>query len=148
MTGNDTERDRAERSALAQFRYLLDAYGAEPRRWPHDRRAAAEALLMRSPEAKALHAAALRLDALLDAAPAEPAPAHLIGRVLAGAPQPAEARRGWFAGLLKPAAGLALVAVLGLGLGGVVSPFAGANGEMGESESVTLAIGDLPEVEL
>src|SRR6185503_17724590 len=143
MTGNETERD-----ALARFEALLDAYGAEPRRWPAERRAAAEALLVRSREAQALHAAAGRLDGLLDAAAPDPAPAHLIGRVLAAAPKPAAARGGWFAGLLKPAAGIAFAAVLGLGLGGVISPFAAANGDVADSESVTLAIGDVPEVEL
>jgi len=143
MTGNETERD-----ALARFEALLDAYGAEPRRWPAERRAAAEALLARSSEAQALHAAAGRLDGLLDAAAPAPAPAHLIGRVLAAAPKPAAARGVWFAGLLKPAAGIAFAAVLGLGLGGVISPFAAANGDVADAESVTLAIGDVPEVEL
>ena len=143
MTGNDTERE-----ALARFEALLDAYGAEPRRWPADRRAAAAALLARSPEAQALRAAAARLDGLIDAARVEPAPAHLIGRVLAAAPKPAAPRRGWVAGLLKPAAGLAFAAVLGLGLGGVVSPFGAGNGELADADSVTLAIGDVPEIEL
>jgi hypothetical protein len=143
MTGNETERD-----ALARFEALLDAYGAEPRRWPADRRAASESLLARSPEAQALHAAARRLDGLLDAAAVEPAPAHLIGRVLAAAPKPAAARGGWIAGLFKPAAGIALAAVLGLGLGGVISPFGAANGDVADAESITLAIGDVPEVEL
>jgi len=149
-TGNDTERDRAERGALAEFQSLLDAYGAEPRRWPKDRRAAAEALLARSSEAQAFHAAAARLDALIDAAPAEPPPAHLIGRVLAGAPRAHPSREGapragWLAGLLKPAAGLAFAAVLGIGLGGIISPFAS---DTADAETLTLAIGDLPEVEL
>ena len=141
MTGTDTERE-----ALARFEGLLDAYGAEPRRWPADRRAAAEALLARSSEARALQAAARRLDALLDAAPAEPAPAHLIGRVIAAAPAPR--RTGRFAGWLKPAAGIAFAAVLGLGLGGIVSPFDSGNSELADADSVTLAIGDVPEIEL
>ncbi len=143
MTGTDTERE-----ALARFEGLLDAYGAEPRRWPADRRAAAEALLARSSDARALLAAARRLDALLDTAPAEPAPAHLIGRVLAAAPQPRPRRDGWFAGWLKPAAGIAFAAVLGLGLGGLVSPFGSAGSELADADSVTLAIGDVPEIEL
>jgi anti-sigma factor RsiW len=143
MTGSNTERD-----ALAQFEALLGAYGAEPRRWPTDRRAAAEALLARSPEAQSLRAAAAQLDGLLDSAGVAPAPAHLVGRVLAAAPGAPTANKGWFAGLLRPAAGLAFAAVLGLGLGGVISPFAVANGDVSDAESVTLAIGDLPEVDL
>jgi hypothetical protein len=149
MTANDTERD-----ALTRFEALLDAYGAAPQRWPADRRAAAEALLARSREAQALHAAAARLDALIDAATVEPAPAHLIGRVLSTAPSApapargAAARRGWFGGLFKPAAGIAFAALLGLGLGGVISPFDSANGDLADADTVTLAIGDMPEVEL
>jgi hypothetical protein len=148
MTANDTERD-----ALTRFEALLDAYGAAQQRWPAARRAAAEALLARSREAQALHAAAARLDVLIDAAKVEPAPAHLFGRVLATAPSAsarasAAERKGWFGGLFKPAAGIAFAALLGLGLGGVVSPFASANGDLVEEDSVTLAIGHMPEVEL
>ena len=145
MTGPETERD-----ALARFEALLDAYGAASKRWPADRRAWAEALLARSREAQALHAAAARLDGLLDTANVEPAPAHLIGRVLAAAPSAPRAAsgKGWFAGWFKPAAGLAFAAVLGLALGGVVSPFDGTNGEFADAESINLAIGDIPEVEL
>lgn len=142
MTGTETERE-----ALARFEALLDAYGAAPKRWPRDRRAWAEALRARSREAQALHASAARLDALLDTAAVEPAPAHLIGRVLAAAPSAARGN-SWFGGLFKPAAGLAFAAVLGLALGGVVSPFASSNGDLADAESITLAIGDIPEVEL
>jgi len=141
MSGNDTERE-----ALARFQALLDAYGAEPRRWPADQRVAAEALLKRSSEAQVAHAAAARLDKLLDSAGVDPAPAHLIGRVLDAAPVPPGQRWRWFARLLKPATGIAFAAVLGLGLGGLVSPF--ASGEPSDAESITLAIGDIPEVEL
>ncbi len=143
MTGTSTERE-----ALAQFEALLDAYGAEPRRWPAERRAEAEALLARSAEARALHEGAARLDALIDTAAVEPAPAHLIGRVIAAAPRPQARRNGWFAGWLKPAAGLAFAAVLGLALGGIVSPFDTGSGELADADSVTLAIGDVPEIEL
>jgi hypothetical protein len=50
--------------------------------------------------------------------------------------------------LFRPAAGIAFAALLGLGLGSVVSPFAGANGDLAEGDAITLAIGDMPEVEL
>jgi hypothetical protein len=50
-------------------------------------------------------------------------------------------------GLLRPAAGLAFAALLGLGLGGLISPFAVANGETADMETVALAIGDVPEIE-
>ena len=56
-------------------------------------------------------------------------------------------KRSWLGGLLRPAAGLAFAALLGLGLGGIISPFAVANGESVDTEIVALAIGDVPEVD-
>jgi len=46
---------------------ILDAYGADPARWPESERPAAEGLLAAMPEAHAQHDAAARLDAMLDA---------------------------------------------------------------------------------
>lgn len=67
---------------------LLDVYGADPQRWPEDERAAAETLLATSPELRARAETAASLDALLDAAPAAPAPsAALRDRILASAPR-------------------------------------------------------------
>lgn len=45
---------------------LLDAYGADPRRWPAAERAAAQALLAASPEAASLQRRAALLDDALD----------------------------------------------------------------------------------
>jgi len=74
---------------------LLDAYGADPARWPADERAAAEALLASSPELRARVTAAAQLDALLDVMPAVSEPsAALRERVLASAtPPPVSAMR-------------------------------------------------------
>ena len=149
MTNDNTERNR-NRDALARFENLLDAYGAEPRRWPADRRAEAEALLRASPEARALRDTAAHLDAMLDAAPIPPAPGDLVGRVLAAAPKP-QAPRGlsnWIAGFWKPVTGLACAAVLGVALGGVVSPFQTNTADAAEADSVSLDIGSIPEIEL
>ena len=72
---------------LDRFAVLLDAYGADPARWPDAERAAARALLDGSSEARARRDAAAALDALLDrAATVEPSSA-LAERVLAQAPQ-------------------------------------------------------------
>jgi hypothetical protein len=142
MTGIETERE-----ALARLGALLDAYGAAPHRWPEDRRAWAEALIARSAEARALAGEAARLDALIAAAMPEPAPAHLVGRVIAAAPA-ARARRGWLAEMMKPALGLACAAVLGVALGLVVSPFAPVNGELAEADAVALDLGVLVETDL
>ena len=68
---------------LDRFRELLDAYGAEPRRWPANERAMAEALLAREPEARALRAKAAAIDGLLDRA-TPLSPPIIDAEVLAG----------------------------------------------------------------
>lgn len=73
---------------------LIAAYGGKPAKWPAAERAAAEALLARSPEARAALAEAEPLDTLLDAVPAlAPSPA-LRAAVLASMPQTARPGRG------------------------------------------------------
>jgi hypothetical protein len=73
---------------------LIDAYGADPERWPAGDRAAALALLARSAAARTALAEASELDRLLDAAPAPVAPTPVLAaRVLARAPQAARVRR-------------------------------------------------------
>lgn len=64
---------------------LLDAYGADPGRWPADERAAAEALLAASPAARARRDEAARLDALLDLVPAPAPTADLADRIVVAA---------------------------------------------------------------
>lgn len=53
-------------ATLERLAQLLDAYGGEPARWPEQERAAALQLIAASPEAAALHRAALELDGALD----------------------------------------------------------------------------------
>lgn len=50
---------------LKRLQELLDAYGAESGAWPEGERAAAQRLLKQDSQARALHAEALALDALL-----------------------------------------------------------------------------------
>lgn len=69
---------------LARLRALVDAYGANPDRWPADERAAAERLLSTSPEARRYRDAAAGLDALLDLAREPEPPVALRERILAG----------------------------------------------------------------
>lgn len=85
---------------LERLRALIGAYGGKPTNWPAAERAAAEALLARSPEARAALAEAEPLDTLLDAVPAlAPSPA-LRAAVLAGMPQSVRSGRGgWWQGL-------------------------------------------------
>ena len=92
-----------------RFEQILDAYGADPRRWPETERAAALAFrdAHAGEEAIAL-GEARQLDALLDVAREAPAPSDLLAaRVLKSAPK--HAGVGW-----KPIAALAACAVLGV----------------------------------
>lgn len=79
-----------ERMRPERFAALLDAYGAEPRRWPEGERQAALEYLMASRGARRLRDDAAALDGLLDAVPPARPSAGLRERVLANAP----ARRG------------------------------------------------------
>lgn len=125
----DTDMD------LQRLGALIEAYGAQPRRWPAAERGPALALLEASPEARQWLAQARSTDALLDGVVARPAPAALRERLLARAPAP---RRGWRTSLSAlwrdlggwNLAGPALAAglALGLGMGVGLSPLPPANG--------------------
>lgn len=58
---------------IEEFETLVLAHGANPRRWPAERRAAAEALLGQNAAARALLEEAERLDAAIAAGVAAPA---------------------------------------------------------------------------
>ncbi len=77
--------DRSQMS-LARLRALLDAYGANPDRWPPEERDAGRALLAHSPQAQRWRDASAQLDAFLDLAPADVASPALIERILAVTP--------------------------------------------------------------
>ncbi len=117
-----------ERAAMtpARFQALVEAYGAEPRRWPEGERPAAERFAETHSEIAApLLAAAAALDRCLAEALAEdPAP---VLSAAAAERMRARARPGLLAGLRQaiagrgplwqPAGALAAALVLGLGLG-------------------------------
>jgi hypothetical protein len=73
---------------LERFAALLDAYGADPERWPDAERDEARALLDRSADARARRDAAAALDALLDRATTVQPARGLAERILADAPRP------------------------------------------------------------
>jgi hypothetical protein len=77
------------RMTLARLGELLDAYGADPERWPYEEREAACALLARSAQAQRRQEASAQLDAVLNLAPSHAASPALLERILAAAPQPA-----------------------------------------------------------
>lgn len=114
MTKKEESMDRE------RFTELLDAYGADFRRWPAELRADAAAFAAQDAEAAALMADARKLDAMLDAREdAVPSP-DLADRILAFAPRvvrPAFDRRA----LLALAACAVFGVVLGYG-GGLLAP--------------------------
>ncbi len=85
--------------AFDRLQSLIDAYGAEPARWPADERAAALLLLANSAEARAYAQDAGVLDALLDRAPLRPTvtvdPAALAARITRAPNRRAAARATW-----------------------------------------------------
>lgn len=67
----------------ARFAALVDAYGANPVRWPASERAAAERWINSSPVAQAAAAKARRLDEVLSATDVPTAPPALQNKLLA-----------------------------------------------------------------
>lgn len=115
MTKKEETMDRE------RFAYLLDAYGADFRRWPAQVRAQAAAFAAQDAETAALIGEARKLDAVLDGARDEAGPsADLAARILAAAPRaqrPAFDRRAMLA--------LAACAVFGVLIGyggGMLAP--------------------------
>ena len=115
MTKKEETMDRE------RFANLLDAYGADFRRWPAQMRAEAAVFAAQNAEAAALVAEAHRFDAVLDSARDDSPVSHdLAARILAGAPRaqrPAFDRRA----LLALAACAVFGVVIGYG-GGMLAP--------------------------
>lgn len=79
-----------------RFADIVDAYGADPRRWPDAERAAAQAFARAYPgEAQARLAAAAALDACLAADVVEPAGRALQRRIVASVKAPRPTRWRW-----------------------------------------------------
>jgi hypothetical protein len=107
---------------LARLAQLLDAYGADPKRWPTEERQGARDLIAASPEAEALVRRAAALDALFDQAPGREPPPELVAAILAAASRhPRRSRLAaalWpFGPVWQPAAALVGSALLGIALG-------------------------------
>lgn len=94
-----------------RFEVLLDAYGADFRRWPADARGAGEALAAQDAGVGALLRDAQSLDRTLDLAAGAPDTSTLASRILAAAPR----RRAPFD--TRAAMALAACAVFGVVLG-------------------------------
>ncbi|CAB3727175.1 hypothetical protein [Paraburkholderia rhynchosiae] len=103
-----------------RFHQIVEAYGADPRRWPLHERAAGQAWAqLHRAEADACLAEAAGLDAWLAADHVAPPDAALQQRIISGAPvrrRPAMQRRAWW----WSGAAVAGVGLLG-GLAGAVA---------------------------
>ena len=100
---------------------ILDAYGADPSRWPDAERDAARALLADSTEAMALRDSAAALDTALSAAVA-PAPSQELMAAILTAAEPSGWRRWaaefWpFGPVWQPVSALTTAALLGIAIG-------------------------------
>ncbi|QGZ95571.1 hypothetical protein [Terricaulis silvestris] len=104
-----------------RFEVLLDAYGADFRRWPDDERAAGEAFAAQDAGAAAMLNAARALDRALSLAGGAPDTSALAARILATAPRRSAAFD------TRAALALAACAVFGIVLGyggGMLAPLA------------------------
>lgn len=135
-----------------RFATIVAAYGAEPRRWPQDERAAAQAYAAAHPEeCAALLSEARELDAALAAAPVRQPSDLLAARVLTA--HRASVRGGLLQGPRRAALALAACAVMGVlvGYGGArlapAEPTADSAEEMiaavfGGGEDIFALVGD------
>jgi hypothetical protein len=80
---------------LADFTRLVEAYGADPRRWPTERRDEAIALTKSDPVAAAFLDEARSLDEVLDAAPVQ-SPSLMLRTTVAGAALGGDRRRAGY----------------------------------------------------
>ncbi len=108
---------------IARLQEILDAFGADPKRWPDGEREAALSLIAGSEEARQRQDGARRLDALLDAAAPVSLDLDAAAMVARIAGATANVRRfpgrkaGPFSVLWRGAAGLAAAAVAGFVVG-------------------------------
>jgi hypothetical protein len=123
---------------LARLRAILDAYGADPARWPAEEREAALGLLARSADARRERNAAALLDDTLDAAPRMIASPALAARVLDAAPRD---RRIRIERVIAVAAPLAVAAGLVLWL---VRPPTPPPRALSDTEIAALGVYDTP----
>lgn len=129
--------------AVDRVRTLIDAYGADPDRWPAAERDAALRIVETDPTLAAELADARALDRLLDAVPA-PLPNPALKAALKAVPERARLRWSdrlaafWpFGAPWRPAAGLAAAALVGIVVG-LTAPD-GATGSGQEDGLVTVA---------
>ena len=134
-----------------RFRRLLDAYGADPARWPAEDAPAIQALLDSSEQARTMQREAARVDDLLEAWDGPGAHAldaadmaALVSATPHGATRPVAYSDGWRITLGWPnVAGLAAACVAGFVVGvlGVADPWLFAGPDMIEPLAELTSIG-------
>jgi hypothetical protein len=128
---------------IERFKGLVEAYGANPARWPEAERAVAEAFANATPEAQRLLAEAAALDHVLAAAPTAPVTRELEMRVLDSFSS-RKTRRAWLPDLMPwtQAAALAASLVLGMFAGSALPAIAGIGETSSATEPAMMAFGD------
>jgi hypothetical protein len=103
--------------SASDFQRLIEAYGADPQRWPATRRADADAFLAAEPDqAAAMLAGERALDEALDVLRPPVVSPTLRDRILAAAPKPQQAGWSVFAGWLRPGVGALMAASCAAGV--------------------------------
>jgi hypothetical protein len=134
---------------IEKFESLLEAYGADMRRWPAESREQAKAFAAASPHAVRLLEAEAAFDRMLDAAQTAPATRDLEDRILAAfsGRRPSSAH-GWTRALSwmplrwTQAAALACSLALGLAVGAALPSIAGI-GDPHAIDPALVALGDI-----
>ncbi len=113
---------------IQRFKTLVEAYGANPARWPEAERVAALLFAEQSAEARDMLQEAAAFDRLLDTAETQPASRTLEDRILATFPERTVKKRSpWFTQRWIPAAAVACSLVLGLAVGAALPGLAGVS---------------------
>jgi len=128
---------------IERFRTLVEAYGANPARWPEAERVAALLFAEQSPEARDALQEAAAFDSLLDMAETQAATRALEDRILARfAERPAERRTSWLTLRWIPAAAVACSLALGLAVGAALPGLAGVNDNAIDPALIALSGGE------
>lgn len=126
-----------------RFQLLLDAYGAEPDRWPQVDREAGRAYLAEHPGALAALQAVRALDGALDAWTSNSVTKAFRDRVLASAPAPRASRSGWaWPKLWLSGAGLAAAGAAGAIVGATLIAPSLANAVPGDRGAMAGPLSD------
>jgi hypothetical protein len=113
---------------IQRFKTLVEAYGANPARWPEAERVAALLFAEQSAEARDVLLEAAAFDRLLDTAETHPATRALEDRILATFPERTVKQRApWFTMRWIPAAAVACSLALGLAVGAALPGLAGVS---------------------